>query len=28
MLAALGCPIDQTQGAALAQIQIVARKRP
>jgi SAM-dependent methyltransferase len=27
LLAALGCPIDQTEGAALAQIQIVAHKR-
>jgi SAM-dependent methyltransferase len=27
LLSARGCPIDQTKGAALAQIQIVARKR-
>lgn len=28
LLAALGTPVDQTRGAALAQIQIVARKCP
>jgi len=28
LLAAMGTPIDQTRGPALAQIQIVARKRP
>jgi SAM-dependent methyltransferase len=28
LLAVLGTPVDQTRGSALAQIQIVARKRP